>query len=73
VLGAQDLTVLTAPATAIRTNPSGLLFSMDALRPETAPQSVLLSPGPHLIGVPSPQAGLPGSQYAFNGWSDSGA
>jgi sugar lactone lactonase YvrE len=72
VLGAQDLTVLIAPATTIATDPSGLLFSADGLNPETAPQVELLPPGPHLIGVPSPQAGPPGVQYAFTGWSDSG-
>jgi hypothetical protein len=65
--------VLIAPATTIATDPSGLLFSVDGLAPETAPQSPLLPPGTHLIGVPSPQAGPPGIQYAFNGWSDSGA
>ena len=32
-----------------------------------------LAPGPHLLAAPSPQAGAPGSQFAFAGWSDSGA
>lgn len=73
MLGAQDLTFLTAPPTTIQTNPAGLQFSLDGLTAQTAPQTLNLSPGLHLIAVPSPQAGAPGTEYAFNGWSDSGA
>ena len=66
-------TVGNPPPTVIQTNPSGLEFSVDGQAPQTAPQSLSLSTGPHTIAVTSPQAGTPGTQYVFTGWSDSGA
>jgi hypothetical protein len=65
-------TVGNPPPTLIGTSPSGLQFSVDGQGAQTAPQSLSLSTGPHTIAVTSPQAGTPGTQYVFTGWSDSG-
>jgi uncharacterized repeat protein (TIGR01451 family) len=69
----QDLTVLTAPSTTLQTNPPGLQVSIDGFAPQTTPLTIPLAPGPHLIGVPSPQPLAIGSQYVLNSWSDGGA
>jgi len=71
--GAQDFTTLTAPPTTLATSPPGLQTGIDGLPARTAPQTLSLLPGWHLIAAPSPQAGGPGMQYAFANWSDFGA
>lgn len=71
--GGQDLTVLTAPSTTFQTNPAGLLFSVDGITSQIAPETLNLSPGSHIISVPAAEPVAPGTQYAFTGWSDSGA
>jgi hypothetical protein len=68
--GTQDLTLITAPPTTIQTNPPGLQLSVDGLPEQTAPVTLELSPGPHLMSVPTPQPGIPGTQYVFTGWND---
>jgi uncharacterized repeat protein (TIGR02543 family) len=57
----------------IQTNPTGLQFSVDGGAVQTAPQILNLAPGSHTIAVITTQTGAPGTQYLFNGWSDSGA
>ncbi len=57
----------------IQTNPAGLMFSVDGGAAQTAPQTVLLSQGPHIVTVLTPQAGPAATQYVFTGWSDGGA
>ena len=57
----------------VQTNPPGLQFSVDGGAAQTAPQSLNLSQGPHILAVATTQAGSPGTQYVFTGWSDSGA
>jgi uncharacterized repeat protein (TIGR01451 family) len=74
ITGGSDFTVITPPPpTTIWTNPSGLQIAIDGLAAQTTPQSVNLFAGSHTISVASPQAGLPGTQYVFTGWSDFGA
>ena len=57
----------------IQTYPPGLQFSIDNGAPQTAPQFLNLPPGQHPIQVVSTQAGSPGTQYVFTGWSDGGS
>jgi hypothetical protein len=57
---------------AVQTYPPGLQFTIDTQPAQTATQFLNLSPGSHTIGVASPQAGPPGTQYVFTGWSDGG-
>ena len=57
----------------IQTNPAGLQFSVNGGATQTAPQTLPLWPGSYTISVSSTQAGSPGTQYVFTGWSDSGA
>jgi hypothetical protein len=71
--GTQDLTVLTAPPTTIQTTPAGLQFSVDGITAQIAPETLNLSPGPHVVSVASAQPVTPGTRYGFTGWSDSGA
>jgi len=59
--------------TTIQTNPSGLQFTVDGGTPQTAPQTLNLSPGPHTIAVATQQQGTPGTQYLFTSWNDGGA
>jgi len=58
---------------AIQTNPPGLQFSIDTGAAQTAPEFLGLSAGPHTLQVASTQAGSPGTQYVFTGWSDGGS
>jgi hypothetical protein len=57
----------------IQTNPPGLQFSIDTGAAQTAPQFLNLSAGSHTLQVASTQAGSPGTQYVFSGWSDGGS
>ena len=57
----------------VQTNPAGLQFSVDGAPPQTAPQTLTLSQGPHTLAVVTTQAGAVGTQYVFTGWNDSGA
>ena len=57
----------------IQTNPAGWQFSVDGGAPQTAPQTLNLSPGTHTIAVATPQPGPAGTQYVFVSWSDGGA
>jgi hypothetical protein len=63
------------PATAVtfQTSPSGLQFNVDGGAAKTAPQTLNLSQGSHIIGVVTTQPGAAGTQYVFTGWSDSGS
>ena len=70
---AFDSTTIVGPAITIQTSPTGLQFTVDGAAAQTAAQTINLAPGTHTIAVQSPQAGPPGTQYAFTGWSDSGA
>ena len=74
VAGLTISVLLNRPATsiAIQTNPAGLKFIVDGGAAYTAPQTVGLSQGPHII-VEGPQAGTTGTRWAFTGWSDGGA
>jgi hypothetical protein len=60
----------TTTAITIQTNPTGLQFSVDGGTAQTAPQTLNLTQGTHTIAVTATQAGAPGTQYAFSGWSD---
>ena len=63
----------TSPnAITIQTTPEGLQFTVDGGAPQTAPQTLTLSQGPHTIAVAPTQAGTAGTQYTFIAWSDSG-
>ena len=57
----------------IQTNPPNLQFSVDGGPVQTAPQTLNLSQASHTIAVVTTQAGAPGTQYVFTGWSDGGA
>lgn len=70
---AQDFTVLTAPPTTVQTNPVGVQFSVDGITAQIAPETLNLSPGPHILAVPVSTSVTSGTQTAFTGWSDSGA
>jgi YD repeat-containing protein len=67
------VTVLTPGAVTIQTNPPGLQFSVDGGFVQTAPQTLNLPQGAHIIAVPTTQAGVAGTQFVFTSWSDSGA
>ena len=57
----------------LATAPAGLLVVVDGVT-NPAPQSVIwTNSDPHVIGIPSPQAGSAGVRYAFAAWSDGGA
>jgi uncharacterized protein (TIGR03437 family) len=55
------------------TNPPGLQFTITGQPTLTAPQILQLTPGTYTIAVATTQAGSPGTQYLFSGWSDQGA
>jgi hypothetical protein len=57
----------------LATNPSGLLVSVDGAAAQATPFIAQLTAGAHTIAVAATQAGSPGTQYAFTGWSDSRA
>jgi uncharacterized repeat protein (TIGR01451 family) len=69
--GFDPTTIVGAPIT-IQTSPAGLLFSLDGAIAQSAPRTLTLAAGSHTIAVTSPQAGSPGTQYVFTGWSDAG-
>ncbi len=75
VLGTAMSVLLNSPPVAItiQTNPPGLQFLVDQGAALTAPLTLSLSPGPHMLAVGTPQSETAGSQYAFTGWSDGGA
>jgi probable HAF family extracellular repeat protein len=56
----------------IQTSPAGLQFSIDGGVAQIAPQTVYLTQTTHTVAVAATQAGSPGTQYVFTGWSDSG-
>ena len=57
----------------VNTSPAGLGFSVDGSA-FTSGQTPTWSYGSsHTIATTSPQPGPPGTQYAFDGWSDTGA
>ncbi len=60
-------------AITIQTAPAGLQFTLNGGLPQTAPQTLSLSPGSYVLAVASPQAGASGTQYVFASWSDGGA
>jgi len=60
-------------AVTIQTSPPGLQFSVDGGAAQTAPQTLNLSQGSHIIAVVATEPGTAGTQYVFTGWSDSGA
>jgi len=72
---AENIAANFSPATAvtIQTSPTGLQFSVDGGPLQTAPQSLNLSQGSHIIAAGTTQPGLPGTQYVFTAWSDKGA
>ena len=73
--GPHNVTANFSPVTGvtIQTDPTGLQFTVDGGAPQTAPQTLTLSQGPHTIAVALTQAGSPGTQYLFSAWSDGGA
>jgi len=66
-----------ATSITIQTSPEGLQFSVDGGAAQTAPQTLGLSPGSHMIAVAPTQAGPAGApagtQDVFASWSDDGA
>ena len=56
----------------IQTSPAGLEFTVDGGAVQTAPQTLNLAGGSHVIAVATPQAGTAGTQYVFSEWSDGG-
>lgn len=64
--------IRSGTAITIQTVPSALQFTVDGGTPQTAPQTLTLTPGTHSIGVATAQAGLPGVQYVYTSWSDGG-
>jgi len=68
--GTQDLTVLTAPATTIQTNPTGMQINSDGFASLPAPQTQNLYPGIHVITVSQVVPVSTGTQYALTSWSD---
>jgi uncharacterized protein (TIGR03437 family) len=63
---------LLVPVT-FQTSPAGLNVTVDSVT-AVSPVTIELMPGSaHTVAVPGPQAGGPGTQYAFASWSDSGA
>jgi len=72
----QPYAVLFTPTTInvdIHTMPTGLSFTADGTS-YVSPHTFSWTPGSnHTIAVPSPQAGVTGTQYSFNSWSDGGA
>jgi hypothetical protein len=57
----------------VQTNPVGLSFSVDGTTYTTAQQFNWTPGSPHTIATTTPQAGGTGTQFAWTGWSDSGA
>ena len=57
----------------IQTVPAGLPFTVDGGAAQTAPQTLSLTQGLHLLAVAVTQPGPAGTQYTFTGWSDGGA
>ena len=57
---------------AIQTNPTGLQFTIDGGKAQTAPQTVQLTPGSHTLAVQAFQPGPAGTAYGFQSWSDHG-
>src|SRR6185437_64598 len=69
----KDIVIDTdSTSITIRTNPSGLQFTVDNNRTQIAPQTLALPVGQHPISV-APIQTLAGFQYTFTGWSDGGA
>ncbi len=58
---------------AIKTNPTGLTFSVDNGAVQIAPQTLSLTTGMHTIAVAAAQASGAGVQNVFASWSDAGA
>src|SRR5271157_1681312 len=55
----------------VTTSPGGLNFTVDSTSYPSG-TTVFVTPGVvHQLGVPTPQSGGAGTQYAFNTWSDS--
>jgi len=69
----RKITLVPATSITIQTNPSGLQFSMDGGTPQTAPQTLSLAQGSHIIAVTTTQPGDSVTQYVFTAWSDGGA
>jgi len=71
--GTFTATFATEYETLLGTNPSGFTLTVDGAN-LTAPAALWWPQGTvHTLAVPSPQAGLAGTRYAFASWSDSGA
>jgi uncharacterized repeat protein (TIGR01451 family) len=70
---ADPTTIVSGGAVTIQTVPNGLQFTIDGGALQTAPRTRYLNLGNHTISVATTQAGNPGTQYVFTGWSDSGA
>ena len=67
-----DLTLPPPTNITITTSPLGRQIIVDGLT-YTSPQNFIWTTGSsHTIGVPSPQSGGSGAQYAFSSWSDGG-
>ena len=70
----SDPTGITVGTTiTIQTNPEGLAFTIDGAAPQIAPQTLIVPGEQHTLAVAATQAGSPGVQYVFTGWSDFGA
>ena len=63
----------TQPQLTIRTNPDGLLASVDGGAARQSPFTVSLPAGSHTVTVSATQSPVSGTQYVFTGWSDRGA
>jgi uncharacterized repeat protein (TIGR01451 family) len=68
----DDPTTILGPAITFQTVPAGLGFSIDGGAVQIAPLTLPMTAGSHTIAVVAPQAGSPGVQYVFTGWSDAG-
>jgi uncharacterized repeat protein (TIGR01451 family) len=70
---ADPTTIASGGSVTIQTVPAGLQFAIDGGAAQTAPWTSYLNLGNHTISAATTQAGTPGTQYVFTGWSDSGA
>lgn len=57
----------------VNTSPAGLSFTVDNTAYTTSQTFTWVIGSSHTIATTSPQAGTPGTQYIWEGWSDGGA
>ena len=72
----ESVTANFGPATVqvtVGTNPAGLSFTVDSVNYTSAQVFTWNVGSSHSVSTTTPQAGSPGTQFAFNNWSDGGA